>query len=46
MIEEEPNKPDCSVFLFINSGSGGGLGTKMIKQEVFDYIKEGFYNRV
>ena len=42
MIEEEDTtrQPFCTVFLFINSGSGGGLGTKIIKQEVKDPINQ------
>jgi hypothetical protein len=30
-MQEEPY---CSIFLFVNSSSGGGLGNKLIQQEV------------
>ena len=39
---EKINKfSDCSIFLFVNSGSGGGLGAKIIKQEVKQHLYLG-----
>jgi hypothetical protein len=35
------NEPYCSVFLFINSGSGGGVGQKLIAQEVILSVISG-----
>jgi hypothetical protein len=30
----EGNEPYCHIFLFINSSSGGGVGQKLVAQEV------------
>lgn len=40
-------EPYCSYFLFINSGSGGGVGKKLIEQEVlFGVMKEGVEDNI
>lgn len=28
------NDPDCAIFLYINTASGGGVGKKLLGQEV------------
>lgn len=35
-----PEFPDCSYFLFINNGSGGGVGDQMLGDEVVKYELE------
>lgn len=36
------DEPYTTFFLFINSGSGGGLGAKVVEQEVWKNVRHRF----